>query len=482
MKNILSMAVASSFIAGMVISTSSAQSILCLDGNSTNKDANKNISIDIKGNGTDDVNMTFIPKINGSAGSGFRVVFTNGGFAERAAITLCAGGERVGNMFSKGTTTDGIMTSPRFQFDSDVNESLIIADSNITFHTNDTCNVFPEIVSNSPACSVISAMIDDGRTTQGTAFPDYNTNSLKIGTTEQMIKIACSAPECFVGADKLTFTEDASVAGVNVALTKVANSKPNHNVLTTADCPECGEKAIATCTTQIVIENTSKEFNITGLDIVAAFNDGSAINNGAFSPKIDLSVDGNESKKYTLGSKFSPDNINIMYGKQSTVKLTFTPDNVNQIATGKIQASIKGMDSSLSSAGNDIQTEFNAHPVAMIKQGAQTQFTVPYMNGASANFVKVATKAKANTELSAAITDSKGNTCNVALQPIVANGSTFVFANTAPAGDEYQPLIPDGQCSNLVDKLYSVVFTTNAQVDVVSYMRTSVGERYVDVY
>jgi len=482
MKNILSMAVASSFIAGMVISTSSAQSILCLDGNETNLDANKNISIDIKGNGADDVNMTFIPKINGSAGSGFRVVFTNGGFAERAAITLCAGGERVGNMFSKGTTANGIMSSPRFQFDSDVNETRIIADSNITFHTTDACTTFPEIVSNSPACSVISAQIDDGRTTQGTAFPDYNTNTLKIGETAQMIKIACTAPECFVSADKLAFTEDASIAGVNVALTKVANSKPNHNVLTTADCPECGEKAVTTCTTQIVIENTSMDFNITGLDIVAAFNNGSALDNGAFKPTIDVSVDGNETEKYVLGSKFSPTNLNIGHGKVSTVKLTFTPDNVSQISTGWIQASLTGMDSNLSGGGNDIQTEFNAHKVAMIKQGAQTQFTVPYMNGASANFVKVATKADAETELSAAITDSKGNTCNVALTPIVANGSTFVFAGTAPSGDEYQALIPAGQCTNLVDKLYSVVFTTNAQVDVVSYMRTSVGERYVDVY
>lgn len=482
MKNILSMAVASSFIAGMVISTSSAQSILCLDGNTTKTDANKNISIDIKGHGTSDVNMTFVPNINGSAGSGFRVVFENGGFAERAAITLCAGGERVGNMFSKGTTADGIMSSPRFQFDSDVNESLIIADSNITFHTTDECAAFPEIVSNSPACSAISAMVDDGRTTQGTAFPDYNTNKLAIGETVQMIKIACSAPECFVSADKLAFTEDASIAGVNVALTQVANNKPNHNVLTTADCPECGEEAVTTCTTQIVIENTSMDYNITGLDIVAAFNDGTALNNGAFKPTIDVSVDGNETEKYTLGSKFSPANLNIGYGKLTTLKLTFTPDNVSEIATGWVQASIKGMDSNLSDSGDDIQTEFNAHPVAMIKQGAQTQFTVPYMNGKSANFVKIATKANAETELSAKVTDSKGNSCNVELSPIVANGSTFVFAGTAPSGPEYQTLVPAGQCSNLVDSLYSVVFTTNAQVDVVSYMRTSVGERYVDVY
>jgi hypothetical protein len=483
MKNILSMAVASSFIAGMVISTSSAESVLCLDGNETNTSAGKVISIDLKGQGASDVNMTFKPNINAAAGSGFKVTFTNGGFAEQASITLCVGAERVGNMFSKGdsgTVVDGVMTAPRFQFDSDVNETLIVADSNITFHTDDTCGAFPAIVSNSPACSAIDAMITDGRTTQGTPFPDYNTNELSIGKTAQLINIACTAPECFVNGSKLKFTDDATVAGVNVALTAIAADGPNKTVMTTDDCPECGKEAVVTCTTEIIIENTSSEFNISGLDIVAAFHDGTAINNSGFTPTIDLSVDGNETEEYNLGSKFSPSGLEIGPDKNSTIKLTFTPDNVSEIATGTILASVTGLDSNISD--DDIQTEFNSHAIANIKQGAQTQFTVPYMNGGTANFVKIATKADAETSLSAVVTDSEGNTCNVELTPIVANGSTYVFAGTAPSDPEYQNLIPAGECSNLADKKYSVVFTTNAQVDVVSYMRTSVGERYVDVY
>jgi len=484
MKNILSMAVASSFIAGMVISTSSAKSVLCLDGNASKLDAEQIIATDIKGQGAENVNMTFIPNINGAAGSGFKLAFTNGGFAERAAITLCSEGERVGNMFSKGdsgTVANGIMTAPRFQFDSDVNETLIIAKSDIYFRTNDDCNVSPTIVSNAAACSVIKAEITDGRTTQSTSFPDYDTKPLTIGETKQMIKIACTAPECFVSADAKGFSDNSSVAGINVALTKLSTTGPKTEVMTTADCPECDETvAVTTCTTKILIENTSTDFNITGLDIVAAFNDGSAINNGAFSPKITLSVDGNESEEYVLGSKFTASGLSITAETNSTIDLTFTPNGTSEIALGTIQASLSGLD-----AGTDtdnVRTKFDAHAIANIKQGAQTQFTVPYMNGASANFVKVATKANAETPLSAAITDSKGNTCNVTLSPIVANGSTFVFAGTAPDGDEYQALIPTGSCSNLVDKLYSVVFTTNSQVDVVSYMRTSVGERYVDVY
>jgi hypothetical protein len=485
MKNILSMAVASSFIAGMVISTSSAESVLCVDGNKTNTSTakDKNISVDIKGQGTD-INMTFVPNINGSAGSGFRVVFTNGGFAERASITLCSNGQRVGNMFSKGTGgTDGIMEQPRFQFDSDVNESLIVADSNITFHTTDDCTTLPQIVSNAATCSTVSAKVDDGKTTQGTAFPDYNTNSLEIAQTVQMIRIACTAPECFVTGDKLKFTNDAKAAGVNVALTDPSTGKkPTSGIYSTADCPECGEEAIVKCTTDILIENKSTDFNITGLDIVAAFHNGTAIQNSAFKPTIDISVDGNESKAYTLGSKFSPANLNIGADSNSTIRLTFTPDTTTEIATGAIWASVTGLDSNLSSAGNDVQTVFNSHPIASIRKGAETKFTVPYMNGKSPNFVKIATTVDSETPLAAEVTDSKGNKCNVELQPIVANGSTFVFAGTAPSGDEYQTLVPAGQCSNLVDSLYSVVFTTNAQVNVVSYMRTSVGERYVDVY
>jgi hypothetical protein len=153
------------------------------------------------------------------------------------------------------------------------------------------------------------------------------------------------------------------------------------------------------------------------------------------------------------------------------------------IALGDIVANISGMDSNLSNP-DDVVPTFTDKKIAIIQMGAETKFTVPYMNGAVSSMAKITTQANGETTLTADITDSKGKTCTVTLDPIPAGASTMVFANskvgrTAP----YQNLIDAGECPDLETQEYSVIFTTNAAVDVVSYMTMSNGsQRYVDVY
>jgi len=488
-KNILTTVTTATLFTGLALSSATAGSVLCFDGNTSIQTQDNNVSIDIKGQGVD-VNLTLIPAAV-YQGASFKIKFENGGLAENSTHLLCAENNgtmiKVGGLQEPGTPVDGVMVEPTFSFiDNDDVAAAIKKDSNITFVTGSDCTEANLTVVGlaGQACQTISAKITSGLSTQGANIPSIVTNSVSFGKTKTYIKVACTPPECFVTADKLKFTESAVAAGVNVALSAAGPATPTHNT-TTSDCPECGETSVVNCVTTVTIEN-GNDFNITGLDLVANFVDKKgAVNNTAFKPVIDVSVDGNETKAYSLGSKFSPSGLSIGKDANETIQLTFTPNGTDMIETGTIVADITKMDSNIGT--DDIIPTFIGKGLATIKVGAKTQFTVPYMSSAGAsqaNFVKVSTLVGASTTpLSAVVSDAKGNSCNVTYTDVPANGgSTFIFASKLPTGDDYQALIPAGECTNLTSNLYSVKFTAGASVNAVGYMRTKRGERTISVF
>ncbi len=487
-KNILTTVATATLFTGLALSSATAASMLVNSGDKTVTDADLNISIDIANQGSKDANMTFIPGIDASPGSSFTMQFVNGGFKGDASITLCNGATKVGNLLTRGTlSAEGLMVNPTFQFDPNADQAKIVQDTNVTFNTDANCSVvaLPEIVSSaSEPCQAITAQVVDGKSTQGTSFPDYNTAVFKIGTTRQFIKIACSAPECFVSADRHSFLPSSTPAGINVALSPVTGALavfPDTNA-TDATCPTCPTATVAgqtTCTTIITLKNDSPEtntdLNITKLDFLASFA-------GTLGADMNVTIDDNNTASgYILGNKFTAGNIELSAQKEVNLTVVYTLKETNTLELGNVMGTIDGLETNKTVA---VSSSFKDKVITEMKNGPQTQFTVPYMNGAVSSMVRVAPVGGVEATLSAKITDSAGNICDVTLDPIPANSSTMVFANskagrTAP----YQNLIDAGECTNLTTTEYSVVFSTSTAANVVSYMTMSNGsQRYVNVY
>jgi hypothetical protein len=488
MKNILISVATATLLSGLAVSSAMAAvdpANLCFDNNTSNTDLSLDISVD-KASGVtlSDHNLTLVPQ-GDYQGASFKLKFTNGGIPKDDDVIMCVGIQKVGSIQEPGNNENGILTEPTFSF---IDQKL--PDGNITFRvagTND-CNGSSalKISAYGEACNDVTAVITDGKSTQGERIPSLDTTTTaKFGKTATKIKIACVAPECFLQADKKNFSDNPAVKGINVALTSVGTTTPDH-VKMVSDCQsgDCGNAATttSTCTTWIQIENKN-DFNITGLDLKVDFDNGNP-NLGNILVALDNnnSSDKNISTNYTLGNKVSVSDINISKDSNATLKLVFTTNGTSEVQTGNFLATINGMDSN--EGTDDISKEFTSEKVSTIKQSGLTEFTVPYMYNAGtvSNFVKISTiLGNSEADLSAVISDNKGNSCSVTLRTIPGNGgSTYVWANGTDNPDRnYQPLIPAGECSNLDGNQYSVKFTTNASVNVVSYMRTRNGERVV---
>ncbi len=494
MKNILTTVATATLFTGLALSSATAASLLVESGVKTDLNADKNISIDIAGQGSKDTNMTFIPGIDASPGSSFELKLTNGGFKGTESITLCNGADKVGNLLTRGTLVNNLMVQPTFQFDPNADQSKIVQDTNITFNTDPNCSVIslPMVISSaSTACQVISAQVIDGKSTQGTSFSDYNTGVFKIGTTKQFIKIACKAPVCFVSNNQHKFLPSVVPAGVNLPLSPITNAAAIFAETNSTDvsCPNCPTPTTAgktTCTTIITIGNSSlaaDDLNVTKLDFVATFD-------GTLGADMNVTIDNNNTAKgYTLGEKFTP-TIELSAQKEVNLTIVYTLTDTDTVALGMVKGTINGLElnTSTSSSPKPVVSAFVDKNITSMKHGPSTQFTVPYMNGAGAskaNFVKVSTLVgAATTTLSAVVSDSEGHSCPVTLNDIPANGgSTFVFATKVPTTNvNYQALIPTGACPMLTTDLFSVNFSAGASVNAVGYMRTKAGERTIDIF
>ena len=506
MKNILTTVATATLFTGLTLSTAAAgvtagSSILCFDGNASDTALDRNISIDVKNQGTD-VNLTLIPAAV-YQGASFKLKFENGGLSNNDTQLLCVGDTKVGGLQEPGALNGTIMTEPTFSFiDNDSVADIIAKDSNISLRTTTDCNLSVAGASDKlkvigladKPCQTVSAKIINGKSTQGNDIPSIVTNTATFGDTIQYIKISCTVPVCHVTSDGMQFTEDLSVAGVNVALSDRTPTPPVH-FINEASCPSCDEATVAAvnttpCVTYITIKNTATtdDLNITGLDIVTTFvpADGES---STFLPTIKMFINEDNTTvpavDVTLGQKISPSDLHIAAGDTAVIKLALLSKNTESIALGTLKATIDGFDTNISGEVGNIT--FANQSLVDITKGATTDFTVPYMSSASAskvNFVRISTLlGDSSTTLSAIISDEEGHTCSVNYPDIPGNGGSIqIFASKVPAIGNNHPLFGTEGCPTLTSKFYSVKFSAGASVNAVGYMRTKGGERTIDIF
>ena len=489
MNNIISKVVASVLLTGIAISGVSAKSILTVDGNKSisSQDAgvNQDFSIDIIGAGNE-ANLTFIPNINAAPGSGFTLQFENAGYVETSSIFLCTyadGNETnttqanltavVGNMFSKGTVVNGVMTAPKFQFKNDANETLIEVGSHIFFRTDAECTELPKVIGVGASCLTVSAKVVDGITTQSTPFPDYDTAVRTLGETKRMIRIACLTPTCQIdaSADMKQFTTSASAAGINGDISGGTAVTLDAKLV---DCPECDQTQ--NCVTTIEIENNSTTHNLESMKFALNFmNTSGVVDNTALKLKdVEIKLDSNKTVDYTInGSTVTLNNLGIdaTGGTPDKITITYTPNNTDVIPEGTVQGRIFDLDTNTSA---DVIYD-KTQALATFAVAGLTTFTVPYMNTNYKTFVKITTKSSdAPAKLSAVITDQNGKTVEVTLDDIAANATVYLFST-------FGPLFDAAKAAGL-SNAWTVDFTTSAAAVVDSYMTTPNGERRVAVY
>jgi hypothetical protein len=482
MKNILTSAITATLLTGLAFSTMSASnSQLVFDGIKGNHDKNDTIWID-KQYGQE-FNLTLIPVAN-YKGASFDMQFTNGGIDINKKQILCVGTSKVGDLQDPGDSDEnGISKNPRYSFaDDDTMNELLKKDANITFKTATDCNSTHKlevIPSADKPCQKVTAKIIKGTSTQSNDIKSIVTEDRKeavFGNTKRAVRISCSVPICYV-ENKVKFNNLITPPGINLSLNKEVNTS-DQQVGDKANCPVDGCTQIAqtevtgttsTCKTYIQVASIAPkdEVNITKIKISTGFiySNGVKTSNNYPNPTINVSDISNG-----LGN----------VDNNATITLTFTANNKKPISLGTLIGTL-----SFEENGEELSESgaIKNHPLTEIRSGAKTRFTVPYMYKASkSNFVKISTLiGGSDVKLSAEITDNKGNECSVNLKPIPGNGgSTYVFVDGREDEDRgYQPLIPKGECSDLDGNQYSVVFTTSSSVNVVSYMKTKVGERTV---
>jgi hypothetical protein len=474
MKNILTSAITATLLAGLALSTMSADnSLLVFDGNKSKHEVNSTVWIESRVG--QEFNLTLIPVAN-YKGASFDMQFTNGGIDTNRDQILCVGDTKVGSLQDPGTTDkNGYSANPRYSFTDDAEiAKLLKKDANITFKTGSDCNSSDttalKIVSldNKP-CQKVTAKIIKGTSTQGNNIESIVTEAGKeavFGNTKQAIKISCTVPVCYV-ENEITFNNKITPPGINQSLTQnIDTSKQQDGGQ--ANCPGDGCSAVtasgSSCTTYLHIANVApkKDLNITKIEVKSKF------------------VDPNNKKvAKPVSYKITLPNVSNGLGNDddnTTIKVVFTTDGKNPITLGTLKGELTFKDNNNTKVTN-METD-----LAQIAEGAKTKFTVPYMYGSASvsNFVKISNINSSSIKLSAVVTDSKGNSCNVTYKDIPANASTFIWAGKVPSTKpEHQALVPAGECSNLEDNKYSVVFTSGGAVNVISYMRTKRGERTV---
>jgi hypothetical protein len=527
MNNIISKVAASILVAGVVVSISSANdheissdgSLLVTDSNFTVEHAKddltgKTFPIDMKMD-EKPVNMTFRPVVNATPGSGFTLKFENGGFKKADSIFLCTNAEGnsskkdsnmtvVGNMFSRGqsgTIISGIMTAPQFQFNNEVNTSLIKKGRLIYFRTNDSClnretkngktiSYIPDVVGIGEPCQVVTAQIIDGKTTQGTSFPDYNTPIRSLGKTIKAVKIACATPICYIdaAADLKKFTAKVRPSGINKMVDKLlsdvkiakSNDYLDSNAISVASCPNC---PVVDCISTIQISNSTSHA-IRKMDLAFDFydKDGKVNNKILKLKKAIISVGGEEpsdkkvyKKDYQIdGKKLTIKNLSIANGS-TTLQVKLIANQKDVLPIGLLKARINGLDTTPTSSSSDVNYD-EVKNIAVLKISGQTKFVVPYMNTKYRTFVKITSQDdKEVTKLSAVITDQNGKSTEVKLDDLKPSATVYLFS-------DHGKLYEAAQAAGLKNA-WTVEFTSTSVVTVDAYMKSpNGGDRRIEAF
>jgi len=490
MNNIISKIAVSTLLAGIAISSVTAATLtksqLLIDGNET-KVGTESFYIDYKTKGNNTQNLTFVPVINATKGSGFTLEFQNGGFKSVNSLFLCAtadGNEsnistldltKVGNMFSRGTVVDGAMTAPQFQFSPDANLSLIDAGSHIYFMTKETCKEeVPAILGIGNNCQALTARVTNGKTTQGTSFNDYDTATHELGKTARLIKISCKVPTCQIdyNQEMKQFTTTPVASGINAGMS--VGAAP-FLTATLEMCPECDDTQVCATVIEVNASNTQNIFlEKMKFDLNFVNKKGVVANSELKLKDVTVMLDNNKSVDYKLdGTTLTLSGLKIN-GENDHIRITYTPNGTDVIPEGTISGKIYDLDTNLTdSTASDITFSRTENVATFIVSGL-TKFTVPYMNTNYKTFVKITTKSDKSASLSAMITDQNGKTADVTLADIGAKGTVYLFSNKGPLFDA-------AKAAGLANA-WTVDFTTTGAAIVDSYMTTATGERRVEAF
>ena len=493
MNNIISKVAASVLLAGITISGVNAASTLVVDGNNSTAQTD-NFYVDMS-TVSAEANLTFIPKVNATPGSGFTLKFENGGYLEDySQIFLCArsdGNESnaadsnltiVGNMFSQGQTgtiIDGAMTAPQFQFKNDANESLIDANTHIYFRTDNACTKLPKIKGINGSCLDVTAKIINGVTTQGTSYPDYDTATMTLGQTAKAIKVACSVPVCQidVGADMKKFTTAPKAAGINkivedISVNEVTDSDNTGKI---SACPDCDQ--VNNCVTKIEISN-STDTDIQAVKFALNFynKDGEVANDSLKLQDVTIKLDGNKTVGYTINGssvELSGLDLNSSDGN-ATIEVSYTPNETDVIPAGLVKARVYDLDTNTSKDGIDVKYD-EVKDFAVFKLAGQTEFVVPYMNKDYRTFVKITSQSSDNMKMSAVITDQDGKSTEVALDDLGAKETVYLFS-------DHGALYDAAEAAGL-NNAWTVKFSTSGAVTVDAYMKSpNGGDRRIEAF
>jgi len=491
MNNIISKVAASVLLAGIVISGVNAASTLVVDGNVSKAQKDK-FYIDMA-KASSEANLTFIPKVNATPGSGFTLKFENGGYSdEETQMFLCvakdandsnfssANSAVVGNLFSQGQTGTIInhtLTAPQFQFKNDANESLIDAGTHVFFRTDSECKNPPKIKGLGSSCLSVTAQVINGVTTQGTSYPDYDTNTMTLGETAKAIHVACSVPVCkiSVAKDMKEFTKDDVASGINKIVAETNVDEASGDTGKISDCPGCDQTV--TCITNIEINNSS-DTPVEGLKLALNFyNDKGELANDTLKLKnVSIKLEDNETKEYTIdGSVVKMTGLDLNESKGiEKIKVVYTPDETNVIPTGLVKGRIYDLDTNTSKAGIDV-TYDEVKNFALFKLTGQTEFVVPYMNRDYRTFVKITSQVNSTMKMSAVITDKAGRSTEVPLNDLGAKKTVYLFS-------DHGPLYDAAQAAGL-DNAWTVKFSTSGSVTVDAYMKSpNGGDRRIEAF
>jgi len=431
-----------------------------------------------------DVNVTVTLNADMNPGTTFDFHVIDGSVANSGSFFLCNGDVVVGKYVNLvSTNAAGRATVIGMEFSTDANTSLtqsgevlnLVDGSNIGGDCNTTVNTL-SIVPDLGKCVRVKS--DNGLNNNGSrVVTEINSaDSAYVLEYRADVMVSCNIPTCTIHNDGLQFTTASTVSGVNkrTASTLTADRNASANGDYSACYSTVGCTPIATyapCTTIISIQNNMLDSNITGFTLNTLFGGASLPSDMVVTY---ISPTGND-KNITVGTGLVINDVNISSGEEENITISFNPNGGGTIVEGLMSANLSALvdaNRTTQVSGAVIETK----GIANFGGGISTDFTVTYMNPSFKSFAMIS--AKADTKLTATITDSAGVTAEATFPDLSAGKTTFVWADHA--GHATSPLETAATAAGL-NNAWTVEFHVTAAVDVAAYMEANGGQRTLTV-
>jgi len=416
-----------------------------------------------------DVNLTVTLNADAASDTHFTLNFVNGAIPDTASYTLCNNGLQAGTYLSyESKNDDGRVNAVILEFKpDDGNESLIAAGQVLNLVDGGDCSAKDTVTVYPDKGKCVTVFSNHGQNTSGTvAIPELNSvPSNVIVKYKEELQVSCSTPQCTINSGSVDFTTEALSSGINKRLDN-SDIAPR---ITAGDykcyTSGCEEATYGPCTTVISIKNNT-DHNITAFNFTPSFD-------GVAPEGMTYLYDINESNvSGTFGTPIVVTGLDLNDSMETNITVTFIPDGTHTINPGTVSAVINGIKDEDSKLGDaTLSTE-----VAKFVDSVPSDFTVTYMNPTFKTFAMIT--AKADTKLSATITDTTGKTAEADLGTLEAGKTTFVWADNSDHPDA--PLTEAAKAKGL-NNGWSVTFHVTAAVDVAAYMEANGGQRTLTI-